>query len=140
MVLLNSHSLYINFVNALVIRTQQAIGTPLPPLGNYSGESLFGATVFGNSNEIQQIIDFMSDCKESKWNEYASDIVLKQAGKVSGIKNFLEHYGIKQSETMAFGDADNDIDMIRFAGVGVAMGNGTALLKKNADYITAKQS
>ena len=38
---------------------------------------------------------------------------------------------------MVFGDADNDVDMIRFAGIGIAMGNGSDLAKANADYITA---
>ena len=37
---------------------------------------------------------------------------------------------------MAFGDGDNDIDMIKHAGIGVAMGNAIETLKKNADYIT----
>ena len=136
-VLLNSRSLYINFVNDFVIRTQQAIDTPLPPTGNYGGESLFGATVFGTPDDIGKIIDALPDCIESRWNEYASDIVLRQAGKVSGIRKFLQHYQIEQSETMVFGDADNDVDMIRFAGIGIAMGNGSDLAKANADYITA---
>ena len=37
---------------------------------------------------------------------------------------------------MAFGDGENDIDMIRYAGIGVAMGNGIKNLKSAADYIT----
>ncbi|MBQ6506268.1 MAG: HAD hydrolase family protein [Clostridia bacterium] len=42
-------------------------------------------------------------------------MVLKKSGKVNGIKRMLEQYGIDRTETMAFGDADNDIDMLRFA-------------------------
>ena len=48
----------------------------------------------------------------------------------------MDHYMISQSETMAFGDRENDIDMIRFAGIGVAMGNGIPALQKAADYVT----
>ena len=37
---------------------------------------------------------------------------------------------------MAIGDQNNDIEMIKTAGVGIAMGNGTEEIKKAADYIT----
>ena len=37
----------------------------------------------------------------------------------------------------AFGDEDNDVEMIGFAGIGVAMGNGTREAKVAADYVTA---
>ena len=47
-----------------------------------------------------------------------------------------EHFHVKQEETMAFGDNFNDIDMIRYAGLGVAMGNETDEVKEAADIIT----
>ena len=136
-VLLNNDSLYINFVNSLVVRTQEEINTPIPQIGTYHGEKLFGATVFGTAEQTAVIAAQLPGCKESSWNRYASDIVLKEAGKVNGIKRMLEQYGIDRSEIMAFGDADNDIDMIRFAQIGIAMGNATNLLKSNSDYVTA---
>ena len=37
---------------------------------------------------------------------------------------------------MAFGDGDNDITMLRYAGIGVAMGNADATVKAAADYVT----
>ncbi|MDE6861214.1 MAG: HAD hydrolase family protein, partial [Alistipes sp.] len=47
------------------------------------------------------------------------------------------HMGSDISQTMAFGDGGNDVDMIRSAGWGVAMGNATDELKAAADYITS---
>ena len=41
-----------------------------------------------------------------------------------------------RSEIMAFGDGENDIDMLQFAGVGVAMGNADEKVKAMADYVT----
>ncbi|MBR5577722.1 MAG: HAD hydrolase family protein [Lachnospiraceae bacterium] len=52
------------------------------------------------------------------------------------MKFFMERLQIKQEETMAFGDAHNDLDMIAYAGVGVVMGNGCKELKEIGDYIT----
>lgn len=37
---------------------------------------------------------------------------------------------------MAFGDGQNDIEMLRHAGIGVAMGNAADEVKRSADYVT----
>ena len=48
----------------------------------------------------------------------------------------IKHFGILPEETMAFGDGDNDISMIRYCKVGVAMGNASPDVKAAADYVT----
>ena len=136
-VLLNDRSLYINFVNEYVVRTQNAINTPIPPIDSYHGEKLYGATVFGESATIDRVEERLTASRATRWNRFAADIVLGEAGKENGIRKMLDHYGISRDEIMAFGDADNDLDMISFAGIGVVMGNGTERMKEIADYITA---
>jgi Cof subfamily protein (haloacid dehalogenase superfamily) len=136
-VLLNDRSLYINFVNEYVVRTQNAINTPIPPIDSYHGEKLYGATVFGESATIDRVEERLTASRATRWNRFAADIVLGEAGKENGIRKMLDHYGISRDEIMAFGDADNDLDMISFAGIGVVMGNGTEKMKEIADYVTA---
>lgn len=136
-VLLNDRSLYINFVNEYVVRTQNAINTPIPPIDSYHGEKLYGATVFGESATIDRVEERLTASRATRWNRFAADIVLGEAGKANGIRKMLDHYGISRDEIMAFGDADNDLDMISFAGIGVVMGNGTERMKEIADYVTA---
>lgn len=46
------------------------------------------------------------------------------------------HYGIRQEETIAFGDGANDIEMLDWANIGIAMGNADEKVKKHADLIT----
>ena len=58
------------------------------------------------------------------------------AGKHSGLSYVLDCLGLKPEQAAAFGDADNDIDMIRFAGAGIAMGNASESLKSQADFVT----
>ena len=53
-----------------------------------------------------------------------------------GIQEYLDRLGISVRETMAFGDGHNDIEMLRFAGIGVAMGNASDEVKGAADYVT----
>ena len=68
---------------------------------------------------------------------FGKDIIAGGGGKMAGIKRYLDIIGIKPEETIAFGDAENDLDMIRFAGIGVAMGNAEESVKAVADYVTA---
>lgn len=58
------------------------------------------------------------------------------AGKHSGLSYVLDCLGLQPEQSAAFGDADNDIDMIRFAGAGIAMENASESLKAQADFIT----
>lgn len=60
----------------------------------------------------------------------------KSASKGTGVKVLADHLGIKQSEVICIGDAGNDLDMIQFAGLGVAMANAFDEVKEVADYIT----
>ena len=54
-----------------------------------------------------------------------------------GILKTCERFGITPVETVAFGDSENDEDMLRFAGIGVAMGNATDEVKAVCDLVTA---
>ena len=68
--------------------------------------------------------------------KYFCEIANKNATKGNAIKFLAEKYGIKTEEVLAIGDQNNDIEMVKSAGIGVAMGNGTEEIKKEADYIT----
>jgi len=57
--------------------------------------------------------------------------------KAEGLRVLGEHYGIELAEMMAVGDADNDVEMLQAAGLGVAMGNAPAKVQKEADWVTA---
>ena len=49
----------------------------------------------------------------------------------------LKEIGVAREEVIAIGDGYNDLSMIRFAGLGIAMGNGVSALKEAADFVTA---
>ena len=66
----------------------------------------------------------------------AGDVLHSDSGKAASIEIILPFYDLMKEEIMVIGDGENDIDMIEYAGVGVAMGNADDKVKEHADYIT----
>ncbi len=66
---------------------------------------------------------------------YRLEISHKNSGKETGLAYVLKLLEIAPEETVAFGDGDNDADMLAFAGLGVAMENATESCKASADII-----
>jgi Cof subfamily protein (haloacid dehalogenase superfamily) len=60
--------------------------------------------------------------------------------KGESLARLAGHMGIAREETMALGDSDNDISMVRWAGLGVAMGDASPALKQAAAVIAPAQS
>lgn len=65
-----------------------------------------------------------------------ADVIPAFLSKAYGLELLLEHWGICREESAAIGDSMNDIEMVREAGIGIAMGNGITALKEAADYVT----
>ncbi|MCR5054279.1 MAG: HAD family hydrolase [Lachnospiraceae bacterium] len=69
-------------------------------------------------------------------NTLVVEMVPKGHTKGTGIKKVCELLGESIENTFAFGDSINDLDMLKDAGHGIAMGNGTDTIKEVADHIT----
>ncbi|WP_018658640.1 Cof-type HAD-IIB family hydrolase [Allofustis seminis] len=69
------------------------------------------------------------------WGGFAPCLELVQAGvqKAMGVERIAEYYRIPRQDILAFGDEDNDYEMIQYAGHGVAMANAIMPIKKIAD-------
>lgn len=65
------------------------------------------------------------------------EIMHRDANKAQALKLVAEHFGISQSEVLAIGDSYNDLAMLAWAGIGVAVGNAPQLVKDAADYVTS---
>ena len=63
-------------------------------------------------------------------------IMNKEVSKWSCIESIMKQKNISSKNIMAFGDDHNDYEMIKNAGVGVAMGNAEDRIKKIADFVT----
>jgi len=64
------------------------------------------------------------------------EAVPRGCSKSRGMETVLQALGIPREDSLAIGDGANDVDMIRFAGTGIAMGNAEEALKEAADGVT----
>lgn len=124
----------------------------------YTGERSAGFIVKSfDELELHRIdkllaINFEDENKVTMWKSYLetkyTDIhvvksmpyfceICHPLAKKSDAVNFLrEYWGLKKEEIMAIGDQNNDIELLKAGGIGVAMGNATDELKAVADYVT----
>ena len=86
-------------------------------------------------SDYSVILEDVEGAKITAWWDHAADIIPANGGKGMGIQKMLEHYQLDRSEALAFGDGNNDIEMLQTVGTGVAMENASADLKAIADEI-----
>ncbi|PTY40996.1 Cof-type HAD-IIB family hydrolase [Brachyspira hampsonii] len=95
--------------------------------------------IFGNRkilNKLKIDIDSNFDVNSCFSGETLLEVICKDVSKGNALKWICNKKGIDIKNTIAFGDNFNDIEMIEYAGVGVAMGNAEENVKQKADYIT----
>lgn len=98
-------------------------------------EEIFQVMLGGTSQEYDQIMRDTVDSKIVAWWDRAVDIIPATSGKGTGIAAMLDYYGFDKSEALAFGDGNNDIEMLQAVGWGVAMDNASPDLKAIADEV-----
>ena len=130
---------YVNLVNETVIRSQESIHDEVPPvlpLERILSHPIYQMVGYG-IEESEELVRSLHHVRVTRWNSSnAVDLVHQRAGKESGMRALMEKWKIRKEETMAFGDALNDLSMLKEAGIGVAMGNSEDALKEMSDYIT----
>jgi len=75
-------------------------------------------------------------CTVPAFGENSGELTVPNIHKANAIKILIDHLGIDQKNTYAFGDGLNDIEMLEYCQVGIAMGNAKQGLKEVANEIT----
>ena len=137
MMLEDENHQFANRIDDLVIRAHENVSTGLPKLGEYPGTKIYQMVAYADPAELERFAKEIPHCRMTYWDPIAVDIIAAEGGKMWGIRQMLKHLGLKPEEVMVFGDGENDVEMIRYAGIGIAMENGEASAKEAADYVTA---
>ena len=64
------------------------------------------------------------------------EVTNKGVSKGNAVKILVDYYGIESEQVICIGDSENDLSMIEFAGLGIAMGNAYESVKEIAQYVT----
>ncbi len=89
----------------------------------------------GYMKELQVLLGGSANVMRSE--AFFIEITARGIDKAKTLERVIGPIGVSQSNTICCGDAFNDISMVKYAGVGVAMGNAKPEVKEVADYITA---
>lgn len=93
-----------------------------------------------NTEKIRKIkmeLKKIESIKVLNAGEHSVEVTHKSVSKGSAVEYLAQRYKIKVEEIITIGDNENDIEMIEYGGLGVAMGNAIPVLKDRADYIAA---
>ncbi|HCM84708.1 MULTISPECIES: HAD family hydrolase [Enterococcus] len=98
-------------------------------------EDIFQIMLGSRKEEYAKVMQDTTSSKITAWWDRAVDIIPTSSGKGTGIKKMLDYYGFDKSQALAFGDGNNDIEMLEAVGWGLAMANASDELKETADEI-----
>lgn len=104
------------------------------PIPDIAAKPHYNKSLFNDLSVFPE--DFFQRFNVSKVTPYNIEISTKQANKRSGVEKLAERLNIQQDEIICVGDSGNDRQMIKYAGLGVAMGNAFPEIRAIADVVT----
>ncbi len=111
-------------------------GEPDYDVDFYQREDVYQALTF-HSVEQEDIYADFTEFDFVRWHEVGVDVIPLGGSKAKTIAILADKLGVSLADTIAFGDGDNDREMLRLVGHGVAMGNASQAVKACADEVTA---
>ncbi|WEG18870.1 Cof-type HAD-IIB family hydrolase [Alkalihalophilus pseudofirmus] len=106
----------------------------------FHNDEIYLMCLFADDEMLEKYIHKFPHLSFRRWHPFILNVLQEDISKSLAIFKTLEYFKIDKSEAIAFGDGENDIDMLELAGLGIAMGNGTDSLKKVADFVTLNSS
>lgn len=103
----------------------------------YLHEPIYQAVLFCTEEEEEIYVrTFKNQIDFVRWGEYGTDGLPAGGSKAEGIKRLINSLSVDVKDVVAFGDYLNDVEMLRYVGHGVAMGNAPDVVKQSARYVT----
>lgn len=137
-----SNYVYVNKINESMNSARSKLGNTAATLGidDYHRRPLerdtFQISPYIDEDLERDLLACLEHTQAVRWHSDFVDLIPTTGGKPVGMRHFLTHFGIEDSPCIAFGDGGNDITMLEFATIGVAMGNASDEVKSHADYVT----
>jgi len=101
-------------------------------------QEVYLTCLYANDETVEKYIHQFPHLSFKRWHPFVLNVLKEDVSKSLAIHKVLQYFEIDPSEAIAFGDGENDIDMLELVGLGIAMGNGHENLKLVADFVTKK--
>ncbi|CUB11011.1 Sugar phosphatase YidA [Bacillus cereus] len=127
-------------------RVMQALSETLnlekyPEKSRDLSEEIYCLCLYADEIEAQKFLERYPMLTFERFHNYVINVLEdSKVSKLTAIQKVLDYLNICKSEAVAFGDGRNDIEMLQYVGLGIAMGNGGEELKTRADFVTKKAS
>ena len=113
----------------------------LSSLLSHEPEGVEKILVIAEESDLDKLVPFLTQrygkkVHITKSKPHFLEIIEGSVNKGVALAALAERFGIPQQDVMAIGDSFNDLEMIQYAGVGVAMGNARPEIKEQADLVT----
>ncbi|MEK3974360.1 MULTISPECIES: Cof-type HAD-IIB family hydrolase [unclassified Psychrobacillus] len=112
------------------------VGFPRKAEDFYLNNDIHQSLVFCNEEIQKEYEEAFPNLSFVRWHRVSCDVLPKGMSKAIGIEILLDYLGKDRKDAIAFGDGLNDVEMLKFVGTGVAMGNAVEELKKHATIVT----
>lgn len=122
-------------------RINKALFMPVNNLLEFIDHDVPKFLMLGNEDYLAKVEPIVKDKLSDRFTVFRSEpffleIMPKNIDKAFSLARLLEYLGLTKDEMIACGDGYNDVSMISFAGLGVAMENAQPAVKEVSDYIT----
>lgn len=130
----NEQTMYTNFMLEPVVQSDLTVFS----------EPMVKFTLFGQKEKVDEVEEewktWTSELRIIRSHLFFIDIMHPLASKGFALRKLAEQRGVERKHIAAIGNYYNDLDMIEFAGLGIAMDNSPEDIKRKADAVTASNN
>lgn len=116
----------------------ESFGEDMPEVDRdfYKNEKVYQIVALLSEEKMPAYGEKFPEFRFVRWHEYGIDILPENGSKAETLKHVAETYGFKREDIIAFGDGNNDMEMLEYVGVGIAMANAHDELKAVSNFVT----
>lgn len=135
--LIEAEKIYLTKIDENVRYFHEMIQIPLPMVSSAEGainRDVLSIAPYISVETEAQITPYLKNSDMVRFNPYNCDVIPHKGGKDVGMQAMMNYFGLSIDQALAIGDGQNDISMLKAAGVGVTIGECNPEVMAAADY------